>query len=187
MLVKSHPTETMVDSFMLVTYEVCQHNIVVHTCMSQSAILCPDSLLYLGVRSLYTLCIHNVGSIAAHFLCGNSVGDQAHCIDIQIFPRTGIIKPHDFIQISISLTPLETGILENIFLPCFIGRLEEPLMVTVMCAVDNVHLRIFLPNTDGRYKEISWPPNVINECEYTTSTLFQDYGNDENVVRFFFS
>lgn len=180
MLVKSHPTETIVDSFMLITYEVCQHNIMIHTAMSTSSILCPGNLMYLGVRSIYTLCVHNVGDIAAYFLWGNCVGDQAKCLDMQIFPRTGVIKPHDFVKISVSLVPLETGIIEHVFLPCFIGRLEEPLMVTVMCAVDNVHLKFFLPDNAGRYKEVLWPPTVINECNYTTS--HEDYVDAEHMV-----
>lgn len=181
MLVKSHETETMVDSFMLVTYNVCVPKITVHTSMSNSPILCPSSLIYLGVCSFYTLCMHNTGNVAAHFLCGDCVGDQANYLDIQISPRAGMIKPHDFVKISVSLVPLQTGLIEHVYLPCFIAKMEEPLVVTIMCAVDNVHLKILLPNSDGHYTEVLWPPNVIDE--YNMQSI-EDY-DAENVVRSF--
>lgn len=178
MLIDPLRPEIVLDSFMLITYEICQPKILIHSSTSDSAIICPDGLLYLGVRTFYTLCIHNASNVTAHFLWGNPIGEQVDCVQMEIYPHTGTIKPHKSVKVTVSLTPQKTGIIEYAYLPCFIGRLDEPIIVTVMCAVDNVHLIVFLPTDNGRYKEIMWPPNIIDEYNYMLPTDEQF----ENVV-----
>lgn len=166
MILITHPTTAVLETPILVIYEVCQPKIIIHTPTSTSPILCISELLNIGVTIHAVICMHNVSNVLAYFLWGSSVGKQNKCMNIHFNPKAGVIKPKDIFKVTVSLKPNETGILEQIFIPCFIGRVEEPVMLTVMCAVDNIHVYFDLPTPDGRRKRILWPPQIIDEYNY---------------------
>lgn len=158
------------DSVILVTYEVCQPKIFIHSPMSTTPILCPTDLLYVGVRYQSSLCIHNTGNIPGCFLWGLPVGKEAHCVNVHYYPNAGVVKPKDVYKVNVTITPLRTGIFEEIFLSCFVGKMDEPVTVRLMCAVDNVHVNIYLPNDDGSFQKVAWPPKATQDFEITHGT-----------------
>lgn len=171
MVLITHPLTAVLESPVIVTYEVCQPKIIVHSPASTSSILCIPELLNIGVTIHAVLCMHNASNVPAYFLWGAPVGKQKNCIDVRFNPKAGVIKPRDILKITISLKPQETGILEQIHVPCFVGRVDEPVMLAVMCAVDNIHVCFTLPMHDGRHRRIPWPPQIIDEYSLQSYSL----------------
>lgn len=163
MLIVTHPVKSAMDSLILVTYEICEPQISVHTPMSTSAILCPNDLLNLGVTAHAVVCMHNTTNVCSYFMWGEPVGNQENSLAVQFFPTSGMINPGHVLKVSVALTPLQAGILDQVYVPCFVGRTTEPVVLTVMCAVDNIHICFKLPTQDGRYRKVKWPPKIINE------------------------
>lgn len=163
----------------LVTYEVCQPNIFIHTPTSTTPILCIPQLLYIDVIVHSVICMHNSSNVSAYFLWGKTVGKQKDCIQLVFNPNAGCIKPRDTFKVTVTLKPRETGILEEIFVPCFVGRVEEPTMLAVMCAVDNVHVRFDLPVQEGEPKKVFWPPKIVEDYGSRTYGL-DNFSNEES-------
>lgn len=115
--------------------------------------------------------MHNSSNVPAYFLWGSAVGKHKQCVDMLFSPKAGVIKPRNTFKVTVSLQPNVTGILEHIYVPCFIGRVAEPVILTVMCAVDNIHVCFSLPVQEGKYKKIYWPPQIIDEYNFQTFNL----------------
>lgn len=159
----THPQPTIMRTPILITYEVCQPNIIIHTPTSTSPILCISELLNVDVITHAVVCMHNSSNVPAYFLWGPAVGKQKDSMELQFNPKAGVIRPRDTFKVTVSLKPHETGILEYVFVPCFVGRVTEPVMLTVMCAVDNIHVRFELPIQEGKYQKVLWPPKIVDE------------------------
>lgn len=166
MLLITHPVPAILETPILVIYEVCQPKIVIHTPTSTSPILCISELLHLDVTIHAVICMHNASNVKTFFQWGSPVGKQKDCVTVRFNPKAGAIKPRDIFKVTVSLKPLETGILEQIYIPCFVGRVEEPEMLTVMCAVDNIRVCFSLPTRDGHHRRVLWPPQVIDEYNF---------------------
>lgn len=127
------------------------------------------------------VCLHNVGTkLAASFIWGNPVGKQADKVVIRCLPKSGIVQPQKCVHISIILQPLATGILDEIYVPCFVGNMDEPIMLTILCVVDNVCLYFHLPDNMGKSEKILWPPIAI--VDFDSSSLDLSPGKHELVI-----
>lgn len=107
----------------------------------------------------------------AYFLWGSAVGKHKDCVNLFVTPKAGVIKPRNTFKVTVTLKANVTGILEHIYVPCFVGRVPEPVILTVMCAVDNIHVCFSLPMAEGKYKKIYWPPQIIDEYNFQSFNL----------------
>ncbi|KAF2903634.1 hypothetical protein ILUMI_02541 [Ignelater luminosus] len=165
-LLSSHPTLEATNSLCLITYEVVQPEIIIHTRSSQQPILYPGKLLHVNCPTFYMVCLHNVGTkLTASFIWGRPVGKQADQIIIRCLPKSGIVQPQKCIHISITLQPLATGVLDEIYVPCFVGNMDQPIMLTVLCVVDNICLNFHLPDNMGKSEKVIWPPTAIADFD----------------------
>lgn len=159
----SYPTHTLLRTPVLILYEAVEPKIIIHTPTSTLPVICMHDLLNVNVVTHAVLCMHNVSKVQAYFLWGKPVGEQKDSIDIQFNPRAAVINPREVFKITVTLKPLKTGTLENIFVPCFVGRVAEPVILTVMCAVDSIHVLFKLPMHDVNEGVVLWPPPIIDE------------------------
>lgn len=83
---------------------------------------------------------------------------------ISIF-TTGELKPCESKTVQLELTCYEVGILDEIFIPCFIGEYQEPLQMRLLCVVDCLHVFFYLPTKNNDFQKVLWPPKVIYEYD----------------------
>lgn len=83
-------------------------------------------------------------------------------------------------HVTFSLQPLDTGLLEKIQIPCFIGNTDEPIMISVLCIVDDICVYFHLPNLEGGFQKIFWPPKATQESE----TFSVDLGHEAEEVEY---
>lgn len=79
------------------------------------------------------------------------------------------------IFIDLYITPLKLGLFEDIFIPCFIGHQEKPLLLRILCAVEDVYVNIQLPNRNGTVTTVFWPPKVTEEFDITFPEFENEY------------
>lgn len=175
MVLITQPQQKILNTPILITYEVCQPNITIHTPTSTTPILCIPELLNINVTTHTVVCMHNTSNVPAYFLWGNPVGKQKHCINLSFSPKAGMIEPRNTFRATVTLKPQQTGILEHIYVPCFIGRVAEPVILTVMCAVDGIHVCFSLPED----KKIYWPPKIIDEHDISSAFHLPSYLYEE--------
>ncbi|XP_050304849.1 uncharacterized protein LOC126742262 [Anthonomus grandis grandis] len=156
-------SKLIAESICLVTYEIVEQNIAIKTGHADQPILCPLEMLYVGVPVSISFKIKNLGVIPACFYFFSPIGDDACKISLEYNPQSGQLNPRCCQKITLKLICHEVGILENIFLPCFIGMHQDPLKVRLLCMVDCVHLFFYLPVKSDDFQKILWPPKVIYE------------------------
>lgn len=121
--------------------------------------------------------MHNLGDIVACFLWGSIAGTQSKLMKIKLTPNSGFIKPGESLKVDVQLTPLELGLFEHLYVPCFVGKMDDPIMLRIFCFVENIFVNIHLPNEKGKFDVVYWPPRMINEFEISPSEY--DYLNKE--------
>lgn len=80
------------------------------------------------------------------------------------------------------------GIYENVFVPCFIGRFKFPMLLRILCVVEDVYVNIHIPKKDG-FEVTFWPPYMLNEMATVISEqTFEVQGEEsiDNVIFFKF-
>lgn len=91
-------------------------------------------------------------------------GESTGSVNVEISPKNSILKPHEQKQVDVKITGNDVGIFENIYIPCFINK-NQYIIVRVLCAVDTVHLAMYLPGKNNYYQKIMWPPKILFEYD----------------------
>lgn len=187
----------------LVTYEITELNIVIKTGQSEEPILCPMQMLYSGIPIDISFKIKNNSLIPGCFYLLKPIGLDADKIEVEYDPQSGMfysvieklilvyyiiflgeLKPRSSKQVDVKLTCHELGILEKIFLPCFIGKSQEPIYIRLLCIVDCLHVFFYMPTKNNEFQKILWPPKVVYEYDRSWSDdclcawVRQDYRQD---------
>ncbi|CAG9763662.1 unnamed protein product [Ceutorhynchus assimilis] len=152
----------------VITYEVIHMDIAFKT-QSKQAILCPLQLLYTEVPTEVSFRLKNYSLIPGCFYFLKPIGQDANKISIEYLPELGELKANGSKKIALRLTCKEVGILEDIFIPCFIGKNQEPIRLRLLCVVDCVHVFFYLPSKNNEYQKILWPPKMVYEHDMTWS------------------
>lgn len=176
-LLSSHKTKTAIDGICSINYKVTQPYIAVHTDLSPCPCLFSQETLHKNITTNLKVCMHNLGEIVACFLWGSIAGTQSDLMKIQFTPKSGLIKPGGSFKVDVQLTPLKLGLFEHIYVPCFVGKMNDPIMLRIFCFVENIFVNIHLPNEKGKFDVVYWPPRMVNEFEIGPSEY--DYLNKE--------
>lgn len=91
-------------------------------------------------------------------------GDNLGSVDVETNPQYAVLKPLESKSVELKVTGNEVGIFENIFIPCFINK-GQCILIRVLCAVDTVHLAMYLPSKNSYYEKIMWPPKIVFEYD----------------------
>ncbi|KAL1490685.1 hypothetical protein ABEB36_013340 [Hypothenemus hampei] len=151
------------ESICVVIYEIIKLDIVIQTGQSRGPILCPMQMLYTGVPIKISFQIHNNSLIPGCFYFLEPIGSDADKIHIEYEPKSGQLKACATKKIIVKLICYEVGILENVIIPCFIGKNEKPLELRLLCVVDCIHIFFYIPMKNRQFEKILWPPKVIYE------------------------
>ncbi|KAF5273951.1 hypothetical protein FQA39_LY01066 [Lamprigera yunnana] len=158
-LLLTYPIEVALDSVCTVTFEVRESNMKIHSPFPTFPIIFPRHLLYLGHPLIYQLCIHNCSEkMPRSFMFGTPKGSQVSNLQIHFAPKSGITAALSCVHVTMTLCPLKTGIVHDIRVPCIIEFDTNLIFLSILCAVDNIHLNYYLPNDDGKFRKVFWPP-----------------------------
>ncbi|KAG5866401.1 hypothetical protein JTB14_025991 [Gonioctena quinquepunctata] len=165
-LMSVNEENTLVESICIVTYEVIDYDIVINTGNATGPILCPLKLIYVGVPIEMSFAIENRSPIPGCFYFLKPNGTDSDKITIEFSPNSSELKPFKTMNINVTLCCSDIGIFEDIFVPCFVGRGQAPIILRVLCAVDGVHVCFYLPDERGTFRKIVWPPKVVYDYDY---------------------
>ncbi|XP_025836193.1 uncharacterized protein LOC108733558 isoform X2 [Agrilus planipennis] len=155
-----------VSSTCFITYEIISPRLIIHSSTSEGALICPSHLLYINNTKTYPICLHNDGYVPATYVWGVPYGKDVHAFKINFGPRWGKIEPQSCNHIKFSITPIANGIFK-VMVPCFIGKIKKPLVLTIITNTSNIYVYIHLPEVNGSYKQVLWPVN-FEDYEYGT-------------------
>nr|CAI5824907.1 unnamed protein product [Callosobruchus analis] len=158
-----------IEGVCIVTYEIIEYDIVVTTGNSTNPILCPLNLMYLDIPIQMKFTIENRSPIIGCFCLAKPYGLDCHKILLKLTPQSAILKPNEIVEVTAILQSSEVGIFENIFVPCFFSPAQSPIVIRVLCAVDTLHVFFFLPEFEGSFKKVIWPPKVVYEYDWSLS------------------
>lgn len=146
-------------------YKVVFPNVKITADKSNFPILFCDEILHKHIPTLHKVYIRNVGYIKATYVWGSPIGAQCNMLNLRFSPQTATLNPGNCMNVTVEITPLELGILENICVPCFIDNLEKPIMLKILCLVDDIYFYVSLPNDEDIYENVYWPPPMINDYD----------------------
>lgn len=166
-LISTVPKSIALDTC-LVMYALSEPEIIIRTASEEYKypILSPEHILYLNLPETFEVTLYNTSEdVPGAFIWGIPFGIHSTKMDVQCNPRSGFISCRRSLLIKVTITPLETGIMDEIVLPCFIGYRSNPLLLTIMCAVDNIHINFYLP-VAHRFLKVCWPPRIVTSLSH---------------------
>lgn len=167
LLFTEKPGEDMVfNSMCMVTYEVVEWDIRVYSDVSQFPIVCSLKLHYVGIEYEWHFFIKNFTPILGCFWLRSPIGEEVDKMAITFHPKFGMIRPGEKIKVIMRAVPKETGIIEKIFVPCFISKSSPPIMIRILAAIDDVNVYFYIPSQAEGYDKILWPPKLLNEVDF---------------------
>ncbi|KAF5296355.1 hypothetical protein FQR65_LT10247 [Abscondita terminalis] len=182
-VISIYPTQMAMDSVCLITCEVSEPNIKIHTGLSQYPLIVPGKLLYLGCKTQYNLCVHNFSKrLSGSFAFGSPEGKQADDIDITFKPKSGVVCPNSCVHVIMSIVPLEVGVIGDVEVLCHIKYCDVPIRMAFMCVVDNIHLNYYLPtaNENDPFVKVFWPPHIVPP---SPKGLLEEMENEEESTK----
>lgn len=178
-----------IESVCIVTYQLIHYEIVIHTGHSDSPIICPMKMLYKNIPEQIQIKVENFSPITGCFYFQNPIGNDKDKLSIEFHPQSSVLKPNKSVDVQVKLSCKETGTMENVYVPCFVGLGQDAIMLRILCIADDIHIIFYLPNTTNSFQKIMWPPKVIYEfdanpwycpCEQEKCLHFQEpleFGN----------
>lgn len=164
-LLSEYKDVVTVNSLCFVNYKIVLPMVEISTDKSKFPILYCDDVLHKNVTTSHKVFIRNIGFIPTTFVWGTPIGNQKDGLSIKFTPQSATIKQGVRMNIDVHVTPHELGILDNIHVPCYIENLERPIMLRILCLIDDIYFTISIPNDDDKYDVVNWPPAMINDFE----------------------
>ncbi|XP_044754078.1 uncharacterized protein LOC123313311 isoform X2 [Coccinella septempunctata] len=167
LLFTSKPEKDLkLNSMCMVTYEVVEWDIRIYSDVSRFPIVCSLKLHYVGIEYKWHFFIRNFTPILGCFWLLPPVGEGAHKMELSFHPKFGVIRPGEKIKVVVRVVPKETGLIDNIFVPCFVSRHRPPIMIRILGAIDDVNVYFYIPSQAEGFDKILWPPKVLNEVDF---------------------
>ncbi|XP_045475652.1 uncharacterized protein LOC123681343 isoform X2 [Harmonia axyridis] len=154
------------NSMCMVTYEVVDWDIRVYSDVSKFPVVCSLKLHYVGIEYVWTFYIKNFTPIMGCFWLLSPIGEDVDKMDLSFHPKFGVIRPGERVKVKVKVVPKEVGIIEKIFVPCFISKSRPPIMITILAAIDDVNVYFYIPSQAEGYDKIIWPPKVLHEVDF---------------------
>ncbi|XP_046744283.1 uncharacterized protein LOC124410163 [Diprion similis] len=119
--------------------------------MVNTAILRPERSLYVGIKETYLLTLRNLTCKPVSYAWGLPPEKDGCRMKVYFNPKEGLIPPTDVATIEVICLPTNTGIIEGLYIPCFVGGSQDPIMLGIQCTIDALNVTfLFLP-----------PPNAM--------------------------
>ncbi|KAK9877064.1 hypothetical protein WA026_016090 [Henosepilachna vigintioctopunctata] len=158
--------EIKMNAMCLVTYEVINWDIRIFSKVSNLPVVCSMKLHFVGVKSKWCFFIKNYTPIMGCFWLLPPRGEEVDKLELTFHPKFGMIRPGEKVIIEVTVLPKDIGIIEKIFVPCFISKHSPPIMIRFLCVVEDLNVYFYIPNQEQGFDKIMWPPKVLNEVDF---------------------
>lgn len=116
--------------------------------------------LFVGVPYTGRIILRNNGKIPTTFMWDKPTGSQAYFLSIKFSSRADEIEPNETKVLDVEITPKRIGFINQVYVPCFIGRYSDPLFLHVQCFVDNIRVSFSVPveylNSEPTIETLLW-------------------------------
>ncbi|KAF7287362.1 hypothetical protein GWI33_001720 [Rhynchophorus ferrugineus] len=153
------------ESICLVKYEIDNLDIKVKS-QSQEPIICPLQMLYVDIPTDIEFELQNNSFMNGCFYFLKPTGEESEKVTVEYKPQCGTIQAKTSKKINLNVTCHDIGILEDIYLPCFIGKGQKLMSIKLLCVVDCIHVFFYLPcKSNEEFEKVLWPPKVVYEYD----------------------
>ncbi|XP_057667752.1 uncharacterized protein LOC130900858 isoform X2 [Diorhabda carinulata] len=177
---------TTIEDICIITYEIIKFDIQIKTRETTFPILCPLEIVYKGIPIDIQFVVENHSPIIGFFQFLRPTGEDVDKMVVKLNPSSSAIKPLETITVTATLICTETGLLEDFYIPCFVGLGQEPITIKVLCMVEGPRLTFYLPVNSCYFKKVPWPPTDkdvfdVDVCSCTECPLEEE--TEENFSR----
>ncbi|XP_053970798.1 uncharacterized protein LOC128872293 [Hylaeus volcanicus] len=108
-------------------------------------IIRPTRTLYIGIEETYGLIVKNFSNNLLTYAWGDTNGFDVEKVKLCVCPEKGEIQAKNTQKIEITLLPLKEGLVESLFIPCFVGNSQKMIMLGIECFIQPLYVTFYLP------------------------------------------
>nr|XP_012138115.1 PREDICTED: uncharacterized protein LOC100879367 isoform X4 [Megachile rotundata] len=131
-------------------------------------IIRPTRTLYIGIEETCVLTIKNLSDKALIYSWGEVNGEDAEKVKVCACPEKGEVSGRTSEKIKITLTPIKEGIVQSLYMPCFIGGSQKIIILGVECYIEPLYVTFYFPLTDkepvklkNNFIQVEWRMNSL--------------------------
>ncbi|KAK9306857.1 hypothetical protein QLX08_002727 [Tetragonisca angustula] len=108
----------------------------------------PTRTLYIGVEETYILILKNLANDLVNYSWGKTNGLDSSKMKLCVCPMKGEVTAGNSEKIEITITPITEGIVQSLFIPCFVGDSRRMLMLGIECSIEPLYVTFYFPLND---------------------------------------
>ncbi|KAL0268519.1 UNVERIFIED_CONTAM: hypothetical protein PYX00_010433 [Menopon gallinae] len=145
-LLKFEPTKSAYakprSKYMFVVGDVQTPKLTIQAPRFENAILAPSRTMYVGQMINQTIILKNMKSVATTFIWGNPFGCHCRKLRINMCPKFCVVGGMRKLAVEVNIMPLEEGIVEHCYIPCFFSRNVDPALLSIIGVVKDLQVII---------------------------------------------
>ncbi|XP_048263487.1 uncharacterized protein LOC105665882 [Bombus terrestris] len=111
-------------------------------------IIRPTRTLYIGVKETYILILKNLADDSLNYSWGEVNGLDSSKMKLCVCPEKGEVLARGTKKIEITITPVSEGIVQSLFIPCFVGDSRKIIMLGIECFIESLYVIFYFPLND---------------------------------------
>ncbi|OAD62065.1 hypothetical protein WN48_07718, partial [Eufriesea mexicana] len=111
-------------------------------------IIRPTKILYIGIEETYILILRNLASNTLNYSWGEVNGLDSTMMELCVCPEKGEVLAGNTQRMKITITPIKEGIVQSLFIPCFVGDSRKIIMLGIECAIESLYVTFYFPLDD---------------------------------------
>ncbi|XP_031772308.1 uncharacterized protein LOC100865195 [Apis florea] len=128
----------------------------------------PTRTLYIGIEETYVLVLRNLANNPLNYLWGEANGLDSTKMKLCVCPEKGEILAGNIQKMEIIITPIKQGIVQSLFIPCFVGDLHKIIMLGIECFIEPLYVTFYFPLNDKTSLELK---NNFIKIEWRTDSF----------------
>ncbi|KOC63253.1 Deleted in lung and esophageal cancer protein 1 [Habropoda laboriosa] len=124
--------------------------------------------LFIGIEETYILMLKNLANNSLNYSWGEVNGLDSKKMKLCVCPEKGEVSVGNGQKIEITFTPIKEGIVQSLFIPCFIGDSRKIIMLGIECSIKPLYVTFYLPLGDEESLELR---NNFTRVEWRVDSL----------------
>lgn len=147
-------------TFVLIYAEIVEPALGIYDSKTETAIMRPP-IGFIGIENKYTVSIRNQSVVRISIAWGAPEGRGTELIDVLLCPTISILEPLQCSSMIVTIHPKKEGVVHGLKIPCFVGKLTEPIWIGIEMEVKDIQVQIY---QDGSDNYILWPEDELRSC-----------------------
>ncbi|CAL7935610.1 unnamed protein product [Xylocopa violacea] len=131
-------------------------------------IIRPTRTLHIGIEETYVLMLKNLTNISLNYSWGEVNGLDSKKMKLCACPENGEVPAGKTQKMEITFLPIEEGIVQSLFIPCFVGDTRKIIMLAIECSIQPLYVTFYFPLGD---KEATPLRNNFLRVEWRVDSL----------------